>query len=381
LASPGSFLTMDTEWGGPVAVSRGNDGELHAFANVCCHRGAKVIQTPKGQASSVGFVCPYHAWTYDFDGRLKWAPGTDANVDFDDDSIRMSPLRVEVFHGFVFVCLSSETPHLAKVMGDLPAKLPTWFGPDGAAQDMVCVARREYVVDCNWKFIMENTCETYHTSVVHKDSLGPMKATPMEPHVGDWDAVQVPSERTIVPLPTDFAGEKEPLPAFTNKTAFVNLFPSLQVNVTWDAMWWMYTVPVNPSQCKITMGFCFPKQTTLMPRFEERLPFYLKRWHMAVSEDNAISLNQQRGVRSAFRVPGRFTQLEFGTHNFNNWLLSKVLIGQTSKWDPGKRVYLGEGEMYSNDDERLLGIVREAGAGLSSAPASANAPQPKEPTT
>jgi len=228
---------------------------------------------------------------------------------------------------------------------------------------------------------MENTCETYHTSVVHKDSLGPMKATPMEPHVGDWDAVQVPSERTIVPLPTDFAGEKEPLPAFTNKTAFVNLFPSLQVNVTWDAMWWMYTVPVNPSQCKITMGFCFPKQTTLMPRFEERLPFYLKRWHMAVSEDNAISLNQQRGVRSAFRVPGRFTQLEFGTHNFNNWLLSKVLIGQTSKWDPGKRVYLGEGEMYSNDDERLLGIVREAGAGLSSAPASANAPQPKEPTT
>ena len=110
------------------------------------------------------------------------------------------------------------------------------------------------------------------------------------------------------------------------------------------------------------MGFCFPRPTVTLPSFPTKLEAYLKRWHMAVSEDNAISLNQQRGVRSAFRVPGRFTQLEFGTHNFNNWLLSKMLDhhkGQ-SVWDPGKRVYTGEGEMYSNDDARLLRVVDEA---------------------
>ena len=55
--------------------------------------------------------------------------------------------------------------------------------------------------------------------------------------------------------------------------------------------------------------------------------------------------------------PGRFNQLEFGVHNFNNWLLSRVIDGPV--WDPGKRVYVG-GDMWSNDDERLLSVVAEA---------------------
>ena len=55
---------------------------------------------------------------------------------------------------------------------------------------------------------MENTCETYHTSVVHRDSLGPMKAAPMAEHEGEWDAVRVPTERSVVPLPEDFTDEK-----------------------------------------------------------------------------------------------------------------------------------------------------------------------------
>ena len=58
-----------------------------------------------------------------------------------------------------------------------------------------------------------------------------MKALPVGPHCGEWDAVSVPSERSIVPLPDDTFDEM--LPTFTNKTAFVNLFPSLQINVTW----------------------------------------------------------------------------------------------------------------------------------------------------
>jgi hypothetical protein len=35
----------------------------------------------------------------------------------------------------------------------------------------------------------------------------------------------------------DFLGSNAPLPPFTDKSAFVNFFPSLQMNVTWDCMW------------------------------------------------------------------------------------------------------------------------------------------------
>jgi len=360
IAEAGEYLAMDTEWSGPVAVCRGNDGKVHAFANVCRHRGAKVVPGDKGKGSALGLVCPYHAWTYNFDGTLKWAPGLQKSKGFDETEVRLTPIRLELFHGFVFVNVSPKARPLRECLGDLPMKLPEWFGPKGAAQNTVCVKRREYEVACNWKFLMENTCETYHTSVVHKSSLGPMKASPVGEHHGDWDAVRVPSERSIVPLPGDFKGDRAPLPPFTDQTAFVNLFPSLQINVTWDCLWWMHLLPKGPSATTVRMGFCFPKTTIGLDVFPSRLERYLHRWHTAVGEDNMISLNQQRGVMSMFREPGRFCQLEFGTHNFNNWLLSRMLDGYKGRWDPGKRQQIGDGTIWSNDDARMLALSEES---------------------
>ena len=164
----------------------------------------------------------------------------------------------------------------------------------------------------------------------------------------------------MVPLPDDFDGQQFPLPAFTDHTVFTNLFPSLQMNVTWDCMWWMYVIPEGPEQTKIVQGFVFPKESVSLPHFPEVLAAYKKRWHIAVSEDNAISLNQQRGVRSVHRMPGRYGQLEFGVHSLNNWLLCKMLDGQTGRWDPGSRNFVGDGELYSNNDERMLQLAAEA---------------------
>ena len=115
-------------------------------------------------------------------------------------------------------------------------------------------------------------------------------------------------------------------------------------------------------------GFCFPRPTLKLPRFPGVFKEYLKRWHMAVSEDNDISLNQERGVRSAFRKPGRYCQLEFGTHNFNNWLVSRMIDGAL-RWDPGQRVHVAAkgGKMWSNSDTELLKVVRDAAAAAESA--------------
>ncbi len=67
LSNPGDFRADDLS-GVPVLVVRGKDGALNAFLNVCRHRGAKVA-SGRGSGKRL-FVCPYHAWTYDLDGRL-----------------------------------------------------------------------------------------------------------------------------------------------------------------------------------------------------------------------------------------------------------------------------------------------------------------------
>ena len=183
---------------------------------------------------------------------------------------------------------------------------------------------------------MQNTSETYHTSYVHKDSLGPMHSEPIasflgtEP-VGDWDAVRVPGDRSIVPLP----GEAAPFPEIPSTSAtstlFISLFPTLQLNVTRDCAWWMRVLPTSPTTTKVTQGFLFPKATTEMPNFQELLKPYLYRWDLAVQEDNDISVNQQAASQSPHHRPGPYHPLEFAVHRFDNMVLDAVLDGETEE--------------------------------------------------
>ena len=127
----GMFLTLDLPWAGPVAVCRANDMKIYAFANTCKHRGAMVLQEKHGKASKLGLVCPYHAWTYDFDGTLKWAPGMNNANDFDEDDIALEPINIEVFHGFIFInALPKTSPQLKPFeswIGDLPRHMKPWY--------------------------------------------------------------------------------------------------------------------------------------------------------------------------------------------------------------------------------------------------------------
>src|SRR5690348_11286550 len=71
LSRPGEWRSMDY-LGESVIVVRGDDGEVRAFANVCRHRGSRLVDGEAGCAKKL--VCPYHAWTYDLDGRLTGVP-------------------------------------------------------------------------------------------------------------------------------------------------------------------------------------------------------------------------------------------------------------------------------------------------------------------
>ena len=58
-----------------------DDAQPHAFLNTCRHRGARLVQQPEGRCRRI--QCPYHAWTYGFDGALRNAPFTEGLEDFD----------------------------------------------------------------------------------------------------------------------------------------------------------------------------------------------------------------------------------------------------------------------------------------------------------
>uniref|UniRef100_A0A7S2CHD6 Choline monooxygenase, chloroplastic n=1 Tax=Haptolina brevifila TaxID=156173 RepID=A0A7S2CHD6_9EUKA len=246
---------------------------------------------------------------------------------FDKAEWPLREMRLTNFRGFLFLTDSDDAPPLEESLGNAPElALADW-----PLEDLVTVGHKSYKVECNWKFIMQNTSETYHTDFVHRDSLGPMHSEPIgkytgvEP-IGNWDAVHVPSDRSIVPLP----GEAAPFPEIDGlraSTYFISLFPTLQLNVTKDCAWWMKVMPDGPTTTTVTQGFLFPKATVARPDFQQLLEPYLNRWHLAVVEDNDISVNQQCASASPHHRPGPYHNLEFAVHRFDNMVLDRVLKG------------------------------------------------------
>ncbi|MFT7367823.1 MAG: Rieske 2Fe-2S family protein, partial [Oceanospirillaceae bacterium] len=107
-------------FGESILLLRNNEHELRAFYNVCRHRGAQLcpeeeqedsderIPLKGGVVGGKAIMCPYHAWTYDLNGRLIRAPHLTSDMGLNLEDIRLHPVAVESWGGFVFLHLSPE---------------------------------------------------------------------------------------------------------------------------------------------------------------------------------------------------------------------------------------------------------------------------------
>jgi choline monooxygenase len=159
LARPGYFATSVGRT--PVVVTRDRDGALRAFVNVCRHRGFALAE---GEGSRETLQCPYHAWTYGLDGRLRRAPRSEEEPDFPQDELGLVPVAVDTWGPFVFANAGPDPEPLADALGSLPAQVAE-LGLD--VDSLLHHSRWEAEVAANWKIVSENFLECYHCQVAH----------------------------------------------------------------------------------------------------------------------------------------------------------------------------------------------------------------------
>jgi choline monooxygenase len=157
-SEPGSFFTA-MAGRTPVVVTRARDDEVRAFLNVCRHRGSVVAE---GSGTRETLQCRYHAWTYGLDGKLRAAPRSDREVDFDDD-LSLVPLAVDTWGPLVFVNPDVDALPLAEALGPVPAHVADVLDVDSLEFRF----RTEFELDTNWKVACENFLECYHCPVAH----------------------------------------------------------------------------------------------------------------------------------------------------------------------------------------------------------------------
>jgi Rieske 2Fe-2S family protein len=169
LARPGDFRTVGVG-AESVLVSRGRDGALRAFLNVCRHRGARLCTEESGTVRRA-FQCPYHAWTYDLDGRLLAAPNLTSMPDIDRVEYGLRPVHLREWLGYVWVSLAARPLSFEDtVIGAATERLGSAEAIGNYRVDELAVGRRiRYDVRANWKLIVENFMECYHCATIHPE--------------------------------------------------------------------------------------------------------------------------------------------------------------------------------------------------------------------
>lgn len=158
----GDYVATDIQ-GMSVFAVRDGEGVLRAFYNVCKHRAHELV---RGAGRKKLITCPYHAWTYHLDGRLRTARETGDMEDFDKRDFCLTAVRVEAFCGLVFINLDLKAAPLKEQSGDL-AKEVMAYAPD--LDSLTFAHRLSYKIKANWKIIVDNFLECYHCPVAHRD--------------------------------------------------------------------------------------------------------------------------------------------------------------------------------------------------------------------
>jgi len=150
-------------YGTPLILTRDDDGKAHVFANVCRHRGTRLIDSQE-PVPAKRIVCPYHAWAYKPDGELTGMPRADCFPDFDKSCHGLREFKSIEAGGLIWWSRDD-----AADFSDAEA-----LGPDLDAfglGELYLYKRRTHDVAANWKLIIDAFLESYHVQRLHAQTI------------------------------------------------------------------------------------------------------------------------------------------------------------------------------------------------------------------
>jgi Rieske 2Fe-2S family protein len=298
-----------------IIIVRGNDGQLRGFYNVCRHRGATIVEEECG--SLPRFQCPYHAWVYDLDGKLKQPRHTELLVDFDPAEWGLVPARVAVWQGIVYVDLSGTAEPLLDFLGDIVHEFARF--DLGALRR----ARRiDYDVKANWKALVDNFQECYHCPGVHPqlNRITPYNTGAYLPS----DGAAMNSYMEVLPQfetlsMSGAADGRAPMPGMTEddhkRIYYSVIWPNQLYSLHPDYLMLHWITPLEPGRTIVRCEWYFDPAEMANPDFnpDEAIEF----WDLTNRQDWHVCELQQQGTKSRAYVPGRYSSLESSVHGFD----------------------------------------------------------------
>ena len=268
---PGDYFTTQII-GEPILITRNRAGELRAMSAVCQHRAMLVAE---GAGNARGFVCPYHHWVYSLDGELVNAPAMDRTCDFDKRGVRLAPLALEIWQGFIFINFDRSAAPLAPRLAKVAEAVGNY---DIAAAETLPPMTGQF--PWNWKVMFENNNDGYHASKLHHGPLHDF--VPSEratfPDADPADAGFLRFNGTLHPDASFNPTQRAVLPVFPHLTeedrgrmTFANIPPTLSLVMTSDLVIYLILRATGAETMEQDTGVLVAPGAMADPAFEHRL--------------------------------------------------------------------------------------------------------------
>jgi phenylpropionate dioxygenase-like ring-hydroxylating dioxygenase large terminal subunit len=311
---PGDYHTLDYVGESVIAI-RQTDASIRAFTNVCRHRAMRLVEGPSGCAKKL--VCPYHAWTYDADGRLTGVPMKADYSGLDTSKHGLTPVDVELWRGFVFVRLEDRGgPSVAQMMAPYDHEIAPYRFEE--MRTISPVRLRDRAV--NWKNVGDNYSDGLHIPVAHPGLTRlfgksyAIEAMPWvdkmtgyladSPRSNFWEGVYQKHLPHAPHLPEDHQ----------RLWLYYKLWPNQAFDIYSDQIDFMQWLPVSPTTCVLReMAFALPDD-----RREMKLVRYAN-WRinrMVNAEDTWLITNVQQGMASRSYTVGPIGDSEVCLRSF-----------------------------------------------------------------
>ena len=315
--------------GAPLVMVRAASGDVRVFHNVCSHRGNELVWERCRVRGAIR--CPYHAWTYDLDGRLTGTPNLGGlgvhDVDgFDRGAHGLRAVRSALWLDLVFINLSGDAAPFETWIAPLAERLRRLGGPDFESRLHPAATHGEFRFDvgANWKLAVENNLDASHLPWIHP-ALN--RQSPLEEHYSFLDAIGFAGQGSSAY--DTVAHESPPLPAieaWPKRTGeYPCLFPNAFVSGHRDHFWTMVLEPVAPDRTVERWRSYFIDEAAAASGFESARSRIQERWAAILGEDVAVVEGMQRGRRSPAFSGGVFAPvLDHPVHHFHRWVARRL---------------------------------------------------------
>ncbi len=321
--------------GMPILIVRTKNNQIKVFHNICSHRGVKLVREP-GKIKNV-IRCPYHSWSYNLDGELIATPhigGMDIHQspEFEKSKSNLKEIRSYIWLDLIMININNNEISFEDYIKPLSERWEKFWPIKD--RDLIYHADDygyfKLDAKCNWKFAIENYCESYHLPWVHP---GLNSYSKLEDH---YHIQGLPNrfagQGTVVYNPIFKGGEK--FPCFPNwpknkenVAEYVALFPNVMLGIHKDHYYAYWLEPINHEYTLEHMEIYYVgDEAANSKKFKSLREQNHKQWEDIQKEDVDIIQGMQIGRNSPAYNGGNFSpKMDNPTHHFHKWVATNIV--------------------------------------------------------